>query len=370
MKLPECGYRGEQDRSGRIACRNTTQLLHSGYVSPKTCTMCPYAKKPDYFLSTQQLWVDQSQSGQYKPVAKSCGGCGSVKRRDDAVQFVWPYWHAGASGDEIRWSVRSVETMFQGKCKITIIGDKPPWYHGHYIPKRRVPKHTPNRSWRDMLSKMWVMATHAEIDDDFVWMMDDIYLIKPVTIEDLATPRADNWHGGRGNSWQRRKFNTMTLLQSLGKTTHDFATHLPHYVEKDKLRAMYDEHNLHHNTLLWEVLYGNLYRDAPISSRPFFARFNKRMPQEQYEQRCEVASVMNHTAGAWCSGVRGMLEAMFPQASPTELQSVPYTPQFKRTPSAQRTVKRRPKHTHRAVIERQQQREPNPSPDDHSGVLQ
>ncbi len=365
-----CHHQLEMGRSDAVGCESP-RIVTPGIVPREWCQQCPVweAIRPrNFFEQTSRLWVAKANDGTYRPKAKACGGCGTVKRRDDSMQFVWPYWHAGASGDELRWSVRSVEHSFQGKVKITIVGDKPPWYHGHYIPKRRVPKNTPNRSYRDMLSKMWVMATHQEIDDDFVWMMDDIYLIKPVTIEDLATPRADRWMRSKGNSWQRRKFNTMTLLESLGKTTHDYATHLPHYVEKQKLREMYDTHNLHHNTLLWEVLYGNLYRERPLNSRPFFARFNKRMPQDQYEQRCVPASVMNHTAGAWCVGVRGMLESLFPQPSKTEIEHVPYTPQFKRTQSVQREVKRRPRHTHRAYIERQQ-RNASPTPDDHSGVI-
>lgn len=369
MNVPECAYRGSVAEDGRVACRNVTQLIHDGHVSLKTCSMCPYAKPRNFFTATQQLWVNKARTGEYKPVAKACGGCGSVKRRHDAVQFVWPYWHAGANGDEIRWSVRSVETMFQGTAKITIVGDCPPWYYGHHIPKKRVSARTPNRAFRDMLSKVWVMASHAEIDDVFVWMMDDVYFIKPVTIEDIATPRADRWMRSQGNSWQRRKFNTMTLLESLEKPTHDYATHLPHYVEKQLLRQMYDEHNLHKNTLLWEVLYGNLFRENPMSSRPFFARFNKQMPREQYEQRCHVASVMNHTASAWCAGIRDMLENLFPEPSKTEISDVSYVPSFRRTPATQRHVKRRPKHTHRAVIERQQ-RESSPSPDDNPVVIQ
>jgi hypothetical protein len=367
----QCHYQIDIGNVDQCGCRSP-RIVTAGVVPKQWCDRCPVREEPraaSFFEQTSTLLIQKTLTGEYKPVSKSCGGCSTVKRRDGAVQFVWPYWHAGANGDEIRWSVRSVETMFQGQCKITIIGDKPPWYHGHFIPKKRVPAHTPNRSYRDMLSKVWVMATHAEIDDDFVWMMDDIYFIKPVTIEDLATPRTDRWHGGRGNSWQRRKFNTMALLQSLGKTTHDFATHLPHHVEKDKLRAMYDEHNLHHNTLLWEVLYGNLFRESPSPSRPFFARFNKRMPQEQYELRCVNASIMNHTAGAWCVGIRSMFELLLPNPSKTEIENVPYVPQFKRTTAVQRTVKRRPKHTHRAYIDRQN-KNANATLNDNSGDVQ
>lgn len=368
MNRGRCHYQLDLQRDDANGC-DSPRIVTPGIVPSSWCLKCPAwqpVRPRNFFEQTQALWVQQQRRGDYRPKAKRCNGCGVVKHRNDALQFVWPYWHGGANGDEIRWSVRSVEKFYDGKAKTTIIGDRPPWYHGHHIPKARVPANTPNRSYRDMLSKMWVMATHPEIDDEFVWMMDDIYLIKPCSIEELSTPRADRWSATTGNSWQRRKRNTMTILQSMRKPTHDYATHLPHYVEKQLLREMYEAHNLHHNTVLWEVLYGNIYRDTPEPTRPFFSRFSKRMPLEEYHQRTQHAVIMNHTASAWCQGLRQFLEQLLPEPSQTEIQTVPYVPQYKRTNNADRHVKRRPRHTHRKVIERQN-RERNTSPDDHSG---
>jgi neutral trehalase len=81
-----------------------------------------------------------------------------------------------------------------------------------------------------MLAKMWTMASHPQIDSDFVWMMDDVYLIKPTTWDELDAPRAVRWVEDRRNSWQRRKSNTMRALRAAGHTNHDYATHLPHTV--------------------------------------------------------------------------------------------------------------------------------------------
>ncbi len=145
--------------------------MHDGYVPHEVCDICPYA--------TGTLLTEKQRSDEYNARTKPCVGCLGPKRRLPAgpydVQFVWPYWHGGANGDEIRFSVRSVETFFEDQAKCTIIGDKPPWFTGHYIPHRRVPKRTQSRSYRDMLTKVWTMATHPEIDDDFIWMMDGPY---------------------------------------------------------------------------------------------------------------------------------------------------------------------------------------------------
>jgi len=195
MNMEPCHYQIDLQRADANGC-DSPRIVTPGIVPADWCLRCPVweAVRPkNFFEQTHSLWVQEQRRGNYTPQAKRCSGCGTVKRRTGAIQFVWPYWHGGANGDEIRWSVRSVEKHFIGEAKITIIGDRPPWYHGHHIPKRRVPPATPNRCYRDMLSKVWMMATHAEIDDEFVWMMDDIYLIKQCTQRHALT-----------NGWKRK----------------------------------------------------------------------------------------------------------------------------------------------------------------------
>lgn len=356
--MKPCVYRGKLT-DGMIVCTNHHDLIHDGILPAEICVYCPYASevrkdRGDFFSQTSELLVRKAASGEYVANPKPCGGCGEVKRREtDVMQFVYPYWHRGASDDEIRWSVRSVERNFRGTARITIIGDRPPWYTGHYIPQQRVGKHNANRSFRDMLTKVWTMATHPEIDQEFVWMMDDVYLIKPVTIEELSIPRAVRWHECESNSWQRRKKNTMRALSAVGRTVHDYATHLPHVAEKEKLRILFDEFRLDQNTLLWEVLYGNTFRGPPQSPFPFFRRIQKKIGIDDLKQITELASVFNHTAVAWCQGVRQYLEDLFPEPARNEQANQPYEPRYLITHRTRPPVKRRAPETHRAFIERQ-----------------
>jgi hypothetical protein len=206
-----------------------------------------------------------------------------------------------------------------------------------------------------MLNKMWVMATHTEIDSEFVWMMDDVYLLKSVTWDDLDTPRAWRWQESRGNSWQRRKSNTMKALAARGKTQHDYATHLPHTVEKPKLRQLFDTYQLQQNTMLWEVLYGNEYRGKPWGTRPFFARLTDARSPQDIERATAGASILNHLAQCWTPAMRQFLESRLPNAASGETIASGYRPEFRRVTrgNRQRAVKRRPRHTHRAVVEAQ-----------------
>lgn len=337
----------------RVVCLNTVDLVHDGTVPQSFCERCPYCRiRPkDFFSQTSQLWVDQQRSGEYRPKPKGCGSCRDTKHAIDGLQFVWPYWHAGADGDEIRWSVRSVETFFQGKAKTLIIGDRPPWYHGPHISQRRVGPQHQHQSFRDMLTKMWTMATHPDVERQFIWMMDDVYFLKPFSEPDLETPRAYRWDRARKNKWQILKADSMEALAMAGLPNHDFATHAPHHVEKDKLRQLFDLYDLHNRTLLWEVLYGNTFRTHPASVRPWLARIGREFTKAEYPKVFQRATVANHTQGTWCRGLRDYLAELLPDAASSEIGSPGKF--IRKSRPVRPVVKRRPVETHRAYKERQ-----------------
>ena len=355
--MRNCSY-GKQVDADTVECSNDADLMHTGTVPLGICNVCPYQNpvSSDYFVATSQLWIYQQKTGRYRQTARPCGGCGTTKRRKPDqpfdMQFVWPYISSEAHGDEIRFSVRSVEKFFDGRAKCTIIGDRPQWFSGHVISKKRVPESTPKRAYRDMLSKVWFMATHAEIDTEFVWMMDDIYFVKPFTFEDVAIARAERFRRSDGNTWQKIKAATMDALTERGLPNHDYGTHAPHVAEKEKLRAMFDDFDLHHRTLTWELIYGNLYRETPERSRPFLSRIGKQMHASQISHVVRNSTVLNHTSGAWCKGMRDFLLSLLPDAASVEDNKAGYKPTYSAAIN-RREVKRRPKETHRAFIEAQ-----------------
>ncbi len=198
-----------------------------------------------------------------------------------ATQFVWPYWHGGANGDEIRWSVRSVETFFTGKPTCTIVGDRPPWYTGHVIDCPRIESSGDQTTYRpalrDMLNKMRIIAASPQIASEFVWMMDDVYFIKPFSTDDLRQPRAVFWKERSDNGWQKVKTTTMRRLAEVGLPQLDYATHLPHEVERSKLTAILHSRDTNRTDMLWENLYGNTYHTDPQAVEPFLRRLQHKM---------------------------------------------------------------------------------------------
>ena len=352
--MKPCIFRQSVDHDV-VSCDNFHDMAHDGIVPVALCSACPFVREPSYENQCARLWVRKTESGEYRPKPKACGGCGSTKHRTaHDLQFVWPYFEGAAEGDELRWSIRSVETFFDGAAKITLIGDKPAWYTGHVIRKNRVPPSKPHQCFRDMLSKVWYMATHAEVDSQCVWMMDDIYFVRPFDLMDLQTPRAEPFRPSDINKWQAIKQRTMAALTERGLPNHDYATHAPHVAAKDKLRAIFDEFNLHEdrNVLTWEILYGNKYRDTPQRVSPWFVRFNEPADLATIRRRLLRATCFNHAAGCWNPDMRQFLSDMLTEPSTAETGE---TPGFHLKPKQVREVKRRPRHTHRAVIEAQQQ---------------
>lgn len=324
MTEPEwkpCRYRGRISHH-QCECSNHRDLVHSGTVSNVVCVKCPFAKPHDFFSQTGRLYVELQQSGKYiPPPKKSCGGCrGGAEAAGPPMQFVWPYWDGGANGDELRFSIRSVHEFYDGNATCTIIGDRPAWWRGHVIEQKRVPNGTPNQAFRDTIAKLWTMATHPEMMHEFVWMMDDVYFLKPVTKGDLMTPRAQRWVDTEHNSWARRKKTTIQALQAIGASIWDYSTHAPHYAEKEKVRDIYERFNMHQQTLLWEVLYGNLYRGRPENVVPWLHRLYTKQAAEDIGRITARSTVLNNIDGSWCEGLRSFLASRLPVPSPGELE--------------------------------------------------
>lgn len=184
------------------------------------------------------------------------------------MQFLWFYIPGPENGFELRHSIRSVIQNFVGEAKITVIGERPNWYKGHFIECARTyrNKRKDRDPFLDTQRKITVASTHPEINDEFVWIMDDTFLLQPTTIEELKVPRYDPWFKNRSNrEWHRLISHTFDALKRHGKTNLQYGTHLPHHIEKQKLADLFQLYQYGpKNLLLWEILYGNHYRVDPV----------------------------------------------------------------------------------------------------------
>ena len=177
------------------------------------------------------------------------------------TQFVYFYVPGPKQGLELKLSIDLLTKHFVGKHRVTVIGDKPPWYDGHYIPIKRnmgIQDAKTRMPFRDTQKKIMTCASHPEIDEEFWWIMDDVFLINPVTVAELRVPRYDPWYQITTKStWHQLIRITFAALAKHDKPTLQFGTHLPHVFEKSKLRELFPIYNFPKELLLFEILYAN-----------------------------------------------------------------------------------------------------------------
>lgn len=257
------------------------------------------------------------------------------------IGFVWPYWNAGASYDELRWSIRSVYQNFRPdpgvSIETVIVGDAPKirrasrsWYSGRVIPLPRIVKRNDFRSRLvDALHKWKTALDDETLPDTLVWMMDDVFFVRPVTLDELRVPR-------RYRLWRRDqvdRYKTKTGFQQLKKETFaalfektsfstggDFATHLPHIVDRAKARELFDRFGLAKRPLLWEILYKNLEgSEASVPASPFLRYYQKPARLDEYKRAAERSSVLVCSGSGWCEDLRAYLFDALPSRAPVEI---------------------------------------------------
>lgn len=263
------------------------------------------------------------------------------------VSFVYPFWQGGANYDELRWSIRSIFKNFipdNGmQFDVWIIGDQPvlkredtTWYNGNIVLCPRITEGTGfNRKLQDALNKWNIALRNSDISSTIVWMMDDIFFIKPITLKDLITPRATKYKNENSlNRWiassgfSKAKLRSMKFLISNGLSSWDFATHLPHVVDKELAINIFDNFPIQNKeeSLLWEVIYENTYlgQAAPQKLVPFSRYLSSRPTDSQIQEyhNNPDTKVLISTGYSWNENVRRFLYTTLQEPAPIEADNV------------------------------------------------
>lgn len=237
------------------------------------------------------------------------------------TQFVYFYIPATGNGDELRLSIMSVRKHFVGDPSFVVIGDKPSWYDGPHIPLKRFTEIRDQKErmpFRDTQHKIFTCASHPEIDEEFVWIMDDNWMLKPTTLQDMKIPRYDPWYKTKTSApWHKLIRDTFTVLRQHGKPNLQYGTHLPHVFEKSKLLDMFQVYGFPKNLYLFEILYGNTYRNQS-EAVPYGGRFNDieypkflarhLRPLKLKEMELVNANFMNCPAVCWNKNLKYWLD--------------------------------------------------------------
>ena len=225
------------------------------------------------------------------------------------MDFVWPYYAADSHGPELELSVSSVVKHYEGEHRLFVIGDDPGnmVHDVTHIPVPRVTSKK-HRAFRDTFNKALIATGHADIDDDFVWIADDVFFVGPVTEEQLRTGMSDNAKSLKrlltwvpSNEWLKLKKKTLLELNSRGMTDlKDFDTHAPMVINGHKLLKLASEYNMPGNVFLWQTLYGNTYVQNSVDTHVAkYTRITRPMTMERMIPMLTGKSIVNFTNSAW-----------------------------------------------------------------------
>jgi len=173
------------------------------------------------------------------------------------MDFVWIYaerfsaWHKGGLFNELDYSIRSVKKNFIGEARCFVVGDDPELEGVTHIEAPPLVLNDPiNREPvnLDLLNKLEAIICDSRIENEFILMYDDIFILKPQTKEDLKVTYGrqevtvpleyiTTRRGGR--PYKRLWVATMEYIVPFrtqkGLKSYDWETHLPRFIEKDKM---------------------------------------------------------------------------------------------------------------------------------------
>lgn len=235
--------------------------------------------------------------------------------------FVWCYYLGGSDstpkGEELRYSMRSVKQNYHGRSEFIVVGDAPNWYTGSHIQQERVASQ-PRQEYRDVLQKLYRVCTDESLPSEFVWMMDDVYFTHQVSFDRLRVPKyqgsfpASNPTAGGSHSEIKR--DTFGVLRASNSACGDFATHLPHVIDRHRWLEMWDEYRLDKYTLLWEPLYWSSQagRAQQVDSQSL------RLIRSPNVVDLESAAIVNNSIKGWSRGLHSALRNKFFTPTPHE----------------------------------------------------
>jgi len=92
------------------------------------------------------------------------------------AHYVVPYRDSGDDGEELRYSLRTVQTNLkpQDDLRVLVVGDCPSWYQGEYLKT-----HPRGEKQRDIISNV-LAATIQLKGGEFIYASDDYFLMEPV----------------------------------------------------------------------------------------------------------------------------------------------------------------------------------------------
>lgn len=175
-----------------------------------------------------------------------------------------PYVHKFAQRDELKFTLRSIETHYKGEYRVMIVGDLPQWCCNiEHLPHDR---HSigAGSNLNDAILKMYKALEH--LDGDFIRWYDDILLLKDSSLDDLNKHWVQqdlNKHARKESSvYLRQLWATYDECRAHNLYGYNCEVHLPRVFNAFLLKHVLDKHIKQAaglKLLLMQSLYFNTY---------------------------------------------------------------------------------------------------------------
>jgi hypothetical protein len=185
------------------------------------------------------------------------------------VLIVIPYLASEAQGTELRYCIEGWRRHFKTPYVIAVVGDDPHIVSVDndlvHIPCPRVdPIEGQYLPHLDINHKFKVAHEAFPDTKGFIFCCDDIYAVNDFDLSMVQYPKHMNSAivGDRNstNGFKVDKYKTRIILERAGLPKMNWTTHLPQWLEWDKLETIWKAYDMEHNSLVFEDLYFNTYQ--------------------------------------------------------------------------------------------------------------
>jgi hypothetical protein len=161
----------------------------------------------------------------------------------------------GGENEELRYSIRSVVANIETANNIWVVGDKPDWYSGNFVPVDNI-----GGKYDNIRNAIKVACNTPEISEDFILMNDDFFVTQKLNSVvclhgGLLINRSERHRAAAGpNLYANLLARTDRELKRMGiKKPLDYDLHTPMIINKTNMLNVVDY------KLSVRSVYGNVY---------------------------------------------------------------------------------------------------------------
>ena len=245
-----------------------------------------------------------------------------------SLSVVIPYCKDYAQGNELLFALRSWYKYAKFPVHIVVIGDREDWMDTQNLTLIECERESDIPSV-DTLHKLWVALNSPDVNDEFIWTNDDIYLVNPVTLPHILLPKVlgplnPAVYNGHYRAAMER---TVEMLTEAGLPLLNYGTHTPVWLEKSRLAECLPEDRTDADTgVLYTSVYFNSRTDIGHPARldwrtdPFLLPVVSKSPDEKFVNELLKNKVfINNARSGYSPWLESFLSRRFPDKCPCEL---------------------------------------------------